>query len=317
MSMEDQNYQVMNLEAREGLGIDVNGLSVIVPAYNEEHGIGMVLGQVFQALSGSGVKFEVIIVDDGSQDQTAEIANEVGFARVVRHRVNRGYGAAIKTGIRLAQHDLICITDADGTYPNVRIPDLLDALVAGGHDMVIGARVGENVSIPLLRRPAKWMIARLAYIVAGESIPDINSGLRVFKRSVAMRFFNLLPDGFSLTTTFTLGSLVNGYSIGYLPIEYYPRLGKSKIRPIQDTLNFIQLVLRIALYFSPLKIFLPIGGLLFILGLLWGWISWFFFGRIADASMMAIIMAAIQVSVVGLLADLINHRLAGYQKPEE
>jgi len=315
--MEERNCQVKNLEDRENLGIDSKPLSVIIPAYNEEHGIGLVLKQVYQALSESGLQFEVIIVDDGSEDQTVTIANEVGFARVIRHRFNRGYGAAIKTGIRNAQHELICITDADGTYPNTRIPDLLAALVAGEHDMVVGARVEKNVSIPLLRRPAKWMIAQLAYIVAGEAIPDINSGLRVFKRSVAMRFFNLLPDGFSLTTTFTLGSLVNGYSVEYLPIEYYPRLGKSKIRPIQDTLNFIQLVLRIALYFSPLKIFLPIGGLLFLLGILWGWVSWFVFGRIADASTMAIIMAAIQVSVVGLLADLINHRLAGYQKTED
>jgi glycosyltransferase involved in cell wall biosynthesis len=315
--MDDQYYQVKNSEDREALRFHGGGLSVIVPAYNEEHGIGLVLDQVFQVLSESGLQFEIIIVDDGSQDQTATIANEIGFARVIRHGFNRGYGAAIKTGIRQAQNELICITDADGTYPNERIPDLLAAIVDGEYDMVVGARVGKNVSIPLLRRPAKWMIAKLAYIVTGEVIPDINSGLRVFKRSVAMRFFNLLPDGFSLTTTFTLGLLVNGYSIEYLPIEYFPRLGKSKIRPIQDTLNFIQLVLRIALYFSPLKIFLPIGGFLFILGILWGWISWYLFGRVADASMMAIIMASIQVSVVGLLADLINHRLAGYQKPED
>ncbi len=292
-----------------------DGLSVIVPAFNEEDGIRPVLGQLQQALSASEWPYEVIVVDDGSTDRTAEIAGSVVGVRVLQHRQNRGYGASIKSGIRHARHEYVCITDADGTYPNHRIPELLAALVANNHDMIVGARVGDNVAIPLVRRPAKWAISQLARAIAGASIPDINSGLRVFKRSVVRRFYRVLPDGFSFTTTITLGMLANDYSVSFIPIEYYPRVGKSKIRPVRDTLNFIQLILRIALYFSPLKIFLPLSGFFMLLGLAWGGLSYLFLGGIADASMAVIIMAAIQIAVVGLLADLINHRLPGLQNP--
>jgi glycosyltransferase involved in cell wall biosynthesis len=292
-----------------------DGLTVIVPAFNEESGIGPVLGQLLQALAAIEIPYEVIVVDDGSTDRTAEIASSVEGVRVLHHRQNRGYGAAIKSGIRYARHEFVCITDADGTYPNHHIPDLLAALVANNHDMVVGARVGDNVAIPLVRRPAKWAISQLARAIAGASIPDINSGLRIFKRSVVRRFYRVLPDGFSFTTTITLGMLANDYSVSFIPIEYYPRVGKSKIKPIRDTLNFVQLILRIALYFSPLKIFLPLSGFFLLFGLAWGGISYLVFGGIADASMAVIIMAAIQIAVVGLLADLINHRLPGLQNP--
>jgi glycosyltransferase involved in cell wall biosynthesis len=256
------------------------------------------------------------VVDDGSQDDTAHIARERGATRVLLHRSNRGYGAALKTGIRNAHYEVICITDADGTYPSSRIPDLVDTLVNGGHDMVVGARVGAHVAIPLVRRPAKWVIAKMAQLVAGETIIDLNSGLRVFKRKTSLSFFNLISDGFSLTTTLTLAMLTNGYLVEYLPIEYYARVGKSKIRPIQDTLNFVQLVMKIALYFAPLKIFLPISGILLLLAIAWGLFSTLVLGRIADASTVMIVMTAIQVAVIGLLADLIDRRTPGYYKDE-
>lgn len=317
MRETSEQAALVEFEGERQLAPQFNGVSVIVPAYNEEHGIRLVLEQILEVLAEGKIPHELIVVDDGSHDRTVEIARGITGVRVARHRLNRGYGAALKTGIRLARFELVCITDADGTYPNGRIPDLVAAMTAGGPDMVVGARIGDNVSIPLLRRPAKWAITRLSQAVAGEQIPDINSGLRIFKKSIAMRFFNMLPEGFSFTTTFTLGLLVNDYNVEYLPIEYYPRLGRSKIRPVRDTLNFIQLVLRIGLYFSPLKIFLPMSASLFLLGLIWGAISYFAFGRIADASAAVILMTAVQVAVVGFLADLINRRLPNYHKPAE
>jgi glycosyltransferase involved in cell wall biosynthesis len=287
-------------------------LSIVIPAYNEESGIDGVLTQLSglrTGLDATGWQTEVIVVDDGSADRTAEIAGQHSDVTLIRHRANRGYGAALKTGIRHTHSDLICITDADGTYPNERIPELAARLVEGEYDMVVGARTGEKVAIPLKRRPAKWVIGQLANYVAGEPIPDLNSGLRIFKRDVALRFFGILPDGFSFTTTITLGMLTNGYLVDYIPINYHARQGKSKIKPIQDTLRFMQLVARIALYFTPLKIFTPLSLIMFLTAIIWGFFTKLVFGRLADTSTMVLVTTAIEVFMIGMLAELINQRL--------
>lgn len=283
-------------------------VSIIIPAYNEEHGLGPVLAALLADMAQAGGPFEVIVVDDGSKDDTAVIAEQHPVT-VIRHPVNKGYGAALKTGIRRAQYDLICITDADGTYPNGRIPHLVNLLTDEGYDMVVGARIGDNVQIPLVRRPAKWALGRVAAYVANEPIPDLNSGLRVFRREVVMRFFNILPNQFSFTTTITLAMLTNQYRVVYVPIDYFARVGKSKIRPIHDTINFMQLVLRIGLYFAPLKLFLPLSLWLLILGIAWGTLTLLVTGQIADVSTLVIVMTAFQVFVIGLLAELINRRM--------
>lgn len=291
------------------------GCSIVVPAYNEEQGISGVLEQLCSLAQQSDFPYEILVVDDGSQDKTAALV--AGFAEVtlLRHPHNRGYGAALKTAIRQAQHEIICITDADGTYPNARIPELVARLQAD-KAMVVGARTGQEVHIPPVRRPAKWLINQLANLVVGETVPDVNSGLRVFRRSVALRFFKLLPAGFSFTTTITLAMLTNGYQVDYMPIDYHPRLGQSKIRPVRDTLNFIQLILRIGLYFAPLKIFLPLSALCLLTALGWGLFSSLVLGRLADVSTLIIAMTGFQVAMVGLLAELINHRLPSYREDE-
>jgi glycosyltransferase involved in cell wall biosynthesis len=295
----------------------LEGVSVVIPAYNEETGIGPVLTQLSHVLADNGLAHEIIVVDDASQDKTAATAEQCAGVKVLRHKDNRGYGAALKTGLRHAHYDLICITDADGTYPIERIPDLVKRLLEGGYDMVVGARTGEDVAIPLIRRPAKWALEKLANLIVGEPIPDINSGFRVCERSIMLRFFNLLPDSFSFTTTITLGMLTNGYLVDYLPINYHVRVGRSKIRPIRDTISFTQLILSIALYFAPLKIFLPLSGLLFLVALAWGLLSATLLGRLADVSTLIIAMTAVQVAVVGLLAELINRRLPNFHRKNE
>jgi glycosyltransferase involved in cell wall biosynthesis len=287
------------------------GLSVVIPAYNEEQGIHPVLDSLVQDLAALDVPYEILVVDDGSQDNTARIIREHSHVRLVTHERNRGYGAALKTGIRFATYDLICITDADGTYPNERIPELLARLHEHHSDMVVGARTGEHVRIPLVRRPAKWFIARMASFVAGEPIPDINSGLRLFRRGSVLPFWNVLPAGFSFTTTITLCMLTNDYLVNYMPIDYHARAGKSKIKPIRDTWNFIKLILRMALYFAPLKIFLPISLLLFALAVGWGFYSAFVIGRLADLTTSIIAMTAVQVGIFGLLAEIMRNRWPG------
>ncbi len=283
-------------------------LSIVIPVYNEELGIAPLLARLLEVMQASDLEYEIIVVDDGSTDNTTARIETAGV-HVLRHQDNRGYGAALKTGIRQASNPIIVIMDADGTYLPEYVPCLVEHLVTSGCDMVVGARTGKGVKIPRLRRPAKWAISRLAELVAGQSINDLNSGLRVFRRQVALRLVGLLPDGFSFTTTITMAMLSNEYVVEYLPIDYHARVGRSKISPVRDTLSFVALVLRIGLYFAPLKIFLPISGILLLSAIGWGVFTKFVLGEVADVSTMVIVMTAVQVGVVGLLAELINRRL--------
>ena len=307
---------VEKAERETGLSRSKTSLSVVVPAFNEEKAVGVEVTTLRSVLEKAGWPFEVIVVDDGSSDSTADSAASAG-ARVVRHRVNRGYGAALKTGIRLAKGNIICITDADGTYPPEALPKLVSMLIEGQNDMVVGARVGPQAQIPLLRRPAKWVLGRLAELIAGEPIPDLNSGQRVFSRKSVLRFFSLLPDGFSFTTTITLAMLSNGYRVAYEPVSYAKRVGRSKIHPIRDTLGFTGLILRVGLYFAPLKIFLPLSVVLLLIALAWGLVSKFVLGSLADVSTVLLVLAAVQVAVVGLVAELINRRVTNSYQVDE
>lgn len=292
-------------------------VSLIIPAYNEENGIGGVLDRLLEDMEGSGLTYEIIVVDDGSRDGTAAaLAPYEGAITLLRHPENKGYGASLKTGIRRARYELICITDADGTYPNERIPELVEHMATRGDSMVVGARTGEHVAIPLIRRPAKWVLGRLANFVASQHIPDLNSGLRVFERAVALRMFNILPDKFSFTTTITLAMLTNGYPVSFVPINYHARIGSSKIRPIHDTLNFLQLVMRIALYFAPLKVFFPLSLFTMLLAGGWALFTKFKLGQLADVSTLVIFLTAVQIGTLGMLAELINRRLPNYYREE-
>jgi len=290
-----------------------SGISILVPAYNEQDSIASVVTELHGVMRDGGWPYEVIVVDDGSTDSTATRVDQTQN-RLLRHPSNRGYGAALKTAIRHAHYETIVITDADGTYPNHRIPHLLGIFAENECDMVVGARIGQQVAVPLVRRPAKWAISRLAELVVGQPIPDINSGLRVFRRDAGLQMFGILPDGFSFTTTITLAMLTNGYLIEYVPIDYHARVGKSKIRPVRDTLNFIQLIFRIALYFAPLKVFLPVSGLLLLAALAWGLFTYLVLDQLADVSTLVIVMAAVQVAVIGLLAELVNQRMPNHYR---
>jgi glycosyltransferase involved in cell wall biosynthesis len=284
-------------------------LTILIPVFNEERALAGIIQRLRTIVPSLPLQSEILVVDDGSTDGSGKAVAGMDDVRLLQHRSNRGYGAALKTGIRHAEGDVIVILDADGTYPPEEIPGLVEHYQSGLADMVVGARIGPEVQIPLARRPAKWFINQLGTLVAGERVPDLNSGMRLFRRRVALEFFDLLPDGFSFTSTITLGMMQNGYLVEFVPIAYEKRTGHSKIRPISDTLGFIQLILRVALYFQPLKIFIPLSLLLFGLAAIWAWVSGQYFGGIADASTAVLIMSGLQVAVVGLLAELINARL--------
>jgi glycosyltransferase involved in cell wall biosynthesis len=178
---------------------------------------------------------------------------------VVRRAQNRGYGATLKLGVRLARHEWILITDADGTYPVESIPALLAE--SSSNSMVVGSRTGATVRVPLARRPAKWFLNRLASYLAGRHLPDINSGLRLMRKSLINRYAHLLPDGFSFTTTITLSAACNAHPLAYVPIDYHARLGESKIRP-RHAYDFTLLIVRTMVFFNPLKVFLPLGAVM-------------------------------------------------------
>jgi glycosyltransferase involved in cell wall biosynthesis len=278
-------------------------VTVVIPAYNEAAHVAEQVRAVDKVMRESGWVYEILVVDDGSADATAEQAAGAGV-RVLRRRRNRGYGAALKLGVHAAKHPWILITDADGTYPTEAIPELL----ARGefNSMVVGARTGQTVKIPLVRRPAKAFLRWLASYLAGQRLPDINSGLRLMRKDLVRRYEHLLPDGFSFTTTITLAAACNSHPVEYIPINYHARLGESKIRP-RHAYDFTLLILRTIVFFNPLKVFIPLAFLLTIGGL-----AKFAYDVTLDnlsESAVLLFLGALIVFAVGLLADQ-NARMA-------
>ncbi|HUS69416.1 MAG TPA: glycosyltransferase family 2 protein [Anaerolineae bacterium] len=282
----------------------MSAVSIIVPAYNEEEGISTTLADIKAALSRDPIEYEIIVVDDGSTDGTSDAAQRQAGVRLIQHHTNRGYGAALKSGIRQARHDWIAIIDADGTYPPSAMPTLLQEIEHC--DMVVGAR--PPTEIAAVRRPAKWLLARLAEYMAETRIPDLNSGMRVFRKDVALGYFNILPSAFSFTITITIAFLSDHYLVKFVPIPYHRRAGKSKIRPFQDTMNFAQLILRTIMYFNPLKVLLPVSFGLFLIAFLIGLYSLVTQGRVMDITVITLAMAALQIAVVAMIADMIQKK---------
>ena len=286
--------------------------SVVIPVFNEENAIAATLDTVREALRDQRQEFELVIVNDGSTDQTAEILKSYLLANpgclvLVEHHVNAGYGAALKTGIRAASGDLIVIADADGTYPVERIPELVGTLVASKAAMVVGARVGDNVEYSKIRRIPKIFLRAYIEWIARSDVPDFNSGLRVFRREVAERFFGILPSGFSFTTTITLACITNQYPVIFVPIAYARRVGKSKIQPIRDTLRFGQLIVRTGMYFAPLRILGPVMTILFLMALVSLGID-VARGNLTDSTVL-LFMIALNTGMFALLADMIDKRV--------
>ena len=274
-------------------------VAVVIPAFNEAGAVGAIVRRVRGALAATPYAFDVVVVDDGSVDDTAREAEREG-ARVIRLSENSGYGAALKTGINATRSDYVAITDADGTYPPEDIPGLVAMMERA--DMVVGSRAMSDVSIAWIRRPAKMILNALASYLSGRNIPDLNSGLRVMRRPALMKFIHLLPSGFSFTTTITLCMLCTNHRVSYVPVACAPRVGTSKIRP-SDFNAFMMLVLRTVVLFNPLKVFLPLGGLLFLIGavkLAYDIFLW----NLSETAVMAF-LAAVIIWAVGLLADMI------------
>ncbi len=293
--------------AEEGPALE-HAVSVVIPAYDEAAHVFEQVQAVRATMQATGWTWEIIVVDDGSRDGTAEQAARAEGVRVLRHRKNRGYGAALKRGIAAARYGWILITDADGTYPVAAIPRLLAA--ASGNDMVVGSRTGTTVRVPLVRRPPKAFLNWLASYLAGQRLPDINSGLRLMRADLVRRYEHLLPSGFSFTTTITLAAACNDHQVEYIPIDYHARLGASKMRP-RAAYDFTLLILRTIVFFNPLKVFIPLGAALFLAGVA-KFVYDVFLDNLSESAVLALLGALI-VWAVGLLADQ-NARIAQHKR---
>lgn len=289
----------------------IKHLSIVIPAYNEEAAVKESVIELRSFFEVTDINVEIIIVDDGSKDRTAAEAKAAG-ARVIQHRSNRGYGASLKTGILAAKYDIIAITDADGTYPAKYLPEMLSELEHA--DMVVGSRTGADVHIPLSRRPAKWFLRVMANYVSATKIPDLNSGLRVFRRDVAVQYFAILSDQFSFTTTITLALLCDNYAVTYIPIDYRKRQGKSKIVP-WDAGSFAILIFRVAMLFRPLRVFIPLA----LMCIAYGAIKAFtdiviLHDKNISASAILAFVSALTMVLTGMLGDAVATRLGRFNQ---
>jgi glycosyltransferase involved in cell wall biosynthesis len=278
-------------------------VSVVLPVYNEKGHLEQEIRRIRAALDGSPYSYEVIVVDDGSTDGSGEALGSIEGIRAIRFARNRGTGSVRKAGTRAAQGRVVVWTDVDMTYPNDEIPRLVKELE--GHDQVVGARTSEQGTVKVLRTPAKWFIRKLASYLVRTPIPDLNSGLRAFRRDVALQFLHLLPRGFSCVSTITLTFLSNGYSVKHVPIEYFPRAGRSKFHWWSDTREYLTQVVRMVLSYDPLRVFLPAGLILTLTGvgkLAFDWATKDF--RVTTNTLL-LFFAAFQVFAIGLLADLV------------
>ncbi len=240
------------------------------------------------------------MVDDGSKDNTRAEAIASG-ATVDWNDQNSGYGATLKRGVKRAQYEYVAILDADGTYPARYLPEML--ALCRHQDMVVGDRGAAMKNVPVVRRPAKFILNHLASFLADRKLNDLNSGLRVFRRSELVPFLPLLPQNFSFTTTITLCMSCNGKRLIYVPIEYGKRVGRSKIKPI-DFINFIILILRVITLFNPLRVFIPLGLVLFLLGTLK--LGYDISPDNLSETAIFCYLAAIMIWSLGLIADMIS-----------
>jgi glycosyltransferase involved in cell wall biosynthesis len=247
------------------------GITIVIPAYNEAGAIASTIQSLQQTLPRLGRPAEVIVVDDGSTDPTADLAAVLGV-RVLRHPVNSGYGRSLLTGIQASSYSVIGIIDADGTYPVDHLPDLLSTF-DGGFDMLVGSRQGANYDSSLQKKILRAIFRWLAEFTCGRSIPDINSGFRIFRKEPVLAGQRALSSGFSFTTTLTLLFMLNHLFVGFKAIPYHERIGKSKVHLLRDGLRSLQIILTAIAQYNPLKLYLLLALmdaivtiLLFLLG---------------------------------------------------
>lgn len=276
-------------------------LSVVIPAYNEEQGISNVIDNLTKVFQVNGVSFEIIVVDDGSVDNTAKVA-KLKNVTLIQNPCNLGYGASIKKGIVRSSFEFVSIIDADETYSPSDLLKLLEFSV-NGFDMVVGVREKVYSSGLFFKHPARFMFRFLSEFVAGRKIPDINSGLRVFKKSTLLKFLDNTCQGFSFTTSVTLMMLLEGSSVKFVPIGYFKRSGKTKVHYFRDSLRTLQILIRTIIFYNPIKLFLLISLLAFLGFLINLAVYLIWKNQLIGIASVLSIFASIEIFCLGLLAE--------------
>ena len=284
--------------------------SVILPCYNEQDHVLAELERITQAMDASGLSYEILAINDASTDGTLSVLREASRSmpnvEVLSFRRNGGSGTARRIGTQRARGEIVVWTDADMTYPNERIPELVRLLLEDpSYDQVVGARTTEEGTHKWLRVPAKWLIRKIAERLSNQRIPDLNSGLRAFRRSVALPYLRLLPPGFSCVTTITLAFLSNQHDVQYVPIGYAKRAGTSKFHFVRDAYRYILQVLRMVMYFDPLKVLMPVALWLLVIGFVKAVVDMVRHPFYFPANTVLLVMAALLIGSMALLADLI------------
>ena len=274
-------------------------ISIIIPAYREGKAIFGVVEETRRVMDTTNLSYEILVVDDGSDDETAGEAQRAG-ARILIHPYNIGNGAAVKTGIRNAQGGILVTLDADGQHSPEDIPRLLDKMDT--YDMAVGAR-GGNSRRSLLRTMANSLYNRFATYMCKRRIEDLTSGFRAIRTDIARRFVSLLPNTFSYPTTITMAVVRSGYSLVYVPIKTARRVGTSKIRPIRDGSRFFLIIVKVATLFSPMRVFLPVSVLMFLTGLGYGLFKIFFMGGQYGPTSAMLMTVSVVVFMVGLVSE--------------
>lgn len=287
-------------------------ISVVIPALNEGEGIGPTIDAVSRILQQNQLlPFEIVVVDDGSSDETAPVARNRG-ATVVSHAHNLGYGRSLKDGIVAASYDTIAIIDADGTYPAELLPTFIERY-SKGYDLIVGRRQGVHYHESWLKRPLRAILKFLVEFTTGQSIPDINSGMRVFSRQTIIPYFDQLCNTFSFTTSQTLAYMLTGKFIGYIPIDYHDRIGQKKVKLFKDSLRTLQYIVQSVLYYNPFKLFLLISLGCSVVGLATCLVG--FSAQLAILSLFGAgcILLSVLVFTLGLLSDQIRQILLKMQ----
>ena len=290
---------------------ELEDLAVIIPAYNEQEGI---LDTLLE-LRSAHPEPEIVVVDDGSKDATAERVGEAGDVRLIRHHRNRGYGAALKTAIRSTQRSIVCWYDADGQHRPEDLLEVVRPVLDDECDVVIGAR-GKDSAQVRDRVAGKWVLKMVAQLLVGEKLPDLNSGLRCFRRDMLLRYLHLLPDGFSASTTSTILTIKRGYRLGYVPIKVKQRVGKSTVRIVSDGLSTLNLIFRLVVLFEALKVFSILGVALIVPGIAYGLYTALTRGQGIPTLAGTVIIAGVLTLFLGVIADQITElRKERFEEP--
>jgi glycosyltransferase involved in cell wall biosynthesis len=285
-------------------------VSIILPCHNEEGHVVTEVERITRAMDGSGYTYELVAYDDASTDGTLarlmEVAPDFPNMRIVHFRRNGGSGTVRRIGTQNARGEIVVWTDADMTYPNERIPEFVQMLEKDEMiDQVVGARTTEEGTHKIFRVPAKWFIRKIAEILTNTKIPDLNSGLRAFRRQVSLPYLRLLPPGFSCVTTITIAFLSNQHDVRYVPIHYAKRAGTSKFKFVRDAYRYILQVLRMVMYFNPLKVLMPVALTLLGLGIAKGIFDQFRHPLHFAENTVLIFVSGLIIATLALLADLI------------